>query len=127
MRGILFDDANPVDKRTTFRKNVGIVEDVVRHARSRARLNSRVPVAMGWTENGQVKSGLGSTVDVGTRGCLIVVPQEFGVGQRLELTNLVTNQVCSAVIMWRGHQLRTGWEFGLELQNPPEDFWSIQF
>jgi hypothetical protein len=34
------------------------------------------------------------------------------VGQKLRLVNL-TNQIsCEAVLVWRGHQGRTGWEMG---------------
>jgi len=56
-----------------------------------------------------------------------VVPQGFNVGQKLRLVNL-TNQIsCDAVLVWRGHEGRTGWELGLELQEPSPDFWGLDF
>jgi hypothetical protein len=95
--------------------------------RSSGRLNSRVAVAVEWSEAGQTLRVEGYTVDIGTKGCLVVAPQGFSVGQRLRLINL-TNQISSeAVLVWRGHEGRTGWELGLELQNPSPDFWGLDF
>ena len=95
--------------------------------RTSGRLNSRVAVAVEWNEAGQMLRAEGYTVDIGTKGCLVVAPQRFSVGQKLRLINL-TNQVSSeAVLVWRGHEGRTGWELGLELQNPSPDFWGLDF
>jgi hypothetical protein len=95
--------------------------------RSSGRLNSRVSVAVEWSEAGQTLRVEGYTVDIGTKGCLVVAPHGFSVGQSLRLINL-TNQISSeAVLVWRGHQGRAGWELGLELQNPSPDFWGLDF
>src|SRR5437016_2578327 len=81
-----------------------------RHVRGSGRLNSRVAVAVEWTDAGQNLRAEG-----------------FNVGQKLRLVNL-TNQIsCDAVLVWRGHEGRTGWELGLELQEPSPDFWGLDF
>ena len=95
--------------------------------RSGARLNSRVAVAVEWTDAGQSLRAEGYTVDIGAKGCLAMVPKGFGVGQKLRLVNL-TNQIsCEAILIWRGHEGRAGWELGLELQEPCPDFWGLDF
>ena len=99
----------------------------LRHIRGSGRLNSRVAVAVEWTEAGQSLRSEGYTVDIGAKGCLAVVPQGFPVGQRLRLVNLLNQISCEAVLVWRGHEGRTGWELGLELQEPSPDFWGLDF
>jgi hypothetical protein len=111
---------------------VSLLKDVsceprLRHIRSSGRLNSRVAVAIEWTDGGRSLRAEGYTVDVGAKGCLAVVPQGFAVGQKLRIINL-TNQIsCEAILIWRGHEGRTGWELGLELQEPSPDFWGLDF
>jgi len=97
----------------------------MRHARSSGRLNSRVAVAVEWTDGGESLRAEGYTVDVGAKGCLAVVPQGFAVGQKLRLVSLINQGSCEAVLIWRGHEGRTGWELGLELQEPSPDFWGL--
>src|SRR2546429_9283302 len=98
-----------------------------RQIRGTGRLNSRVAVAVQWADDGQNLRAEGYTVDISAKGCLAVVPKGFNVGQKLRLVNL-TNQIsCEAVLVWRGHEGRTGWELGLELQEPLADFWSLDF
>ena len=98
-----------------------------RHIRGSGRLNSRVAVAVEWTDGGQSLRAEGYTADIGARGCLAVVPQSFGVGQKLRLVNLLNQISCEAILVWRGHEGRAGWELGLELQDPSPDFWSLDF
>lgn len=95
--------------------------------RAGVRVNSRVPVAVEWTESGRVMRAEGYTVDASSKGCLAVVPQGFPVGQRLKLINLINKNACEAVLIWRGHEGRTGWELGLELQGASMDFWGLDF
>src|SRR5207253_2937682 len=98
-----------------------------RQIRGSGRLNSRVAVAVEWTNGGRNLRAEGYTVDISAKGCLAVVPQGFNLGQKLRLVNL-TNQIsCEAVLVWRGHEGRTGWELGLELQEPLADFWGLDF
>jgi hypothetical protein len=102
-------------------------EQVVKHMRGAGRVNSRVPIAVEWAEAGQTRRAEGYTADLGSKGCLAVMPQGFPVGEKLRLVNL-TNQIsCEAILIWRGHEGRTGWELGLELQDPPPDFWGLDF
>jgi hypothetical protein len=96
------------------------------HLRSSVRLNSRVPVMVEWMEDGQLHRESGVTMDVSPKGCLAIVPQGFAVGQKMRLVNKVTGLVSEAVLIWRGHEGRTGWELGLELQEPPADFWGVE-
>lgn len=94
-------------------------------ARSTGRLNSRVAVAIEWNEAGKNLRAEGYTVDISPKGCLAVIPHSFTVGQKLKLINL-TNQIsCEAVLIWRGHEGRAGWELGLALQQPSADFWGL--
>ena len=99
----------------------------LRHARAGGRVNSRVAVAVEWTEEGKSLRAEGYTVDIGAKGCLAVVPQGFPVGQKLRLVNLMNQIACEALLIWRGHEGRTGWELGLELQDPSADFWGLDF
>jgi hypothetical protein len=94
-------------------------------ARSTGRLNSRVAVAVEWSETGQNLRAEGYTADISPKGCLAVVPQCFTVGQKLRLINRINQVSCEAVLVWRGHEGRTGWELGLELQDPSADFWGL--
>ncbi|HET8923842.1 MAG TPA: PilZ domain-containing protein [Candidatus Acidoferrum sp.] len=100
-------------------------ETRISHARSTGRLNSRVAVAIEWSEAGQNLRAEGYTVDISPKGCLAVIPQGFSVGQKLKLVNLINQISCEAILIWRGHEGRTGWELGLELQDPSVDFWGL--
>ena len=102
-------------------------ETRMRDIRRSGRLNSRVAVAVEWADAGRSRRAEGYTIDIGPRGCLAVVPQGFSVGQKLRLVNLINQISCDAVLVWRGHEGRTGWELGLELQEPSADFWGLDF
>ena len=101
-------------------------ETRMKHMRAAARLNSRVAIAVEWTENGRTLRAEGYTVDVSPKGCLAIVPQGFAVGQRLRLINLINKNAGEAVLIWRGHEGRAGWELGLELQGRAGDFWGVE-
>lgn len=95
--------------------------------RAGKRVNSRVPIAIQWQEKGEQHSVQGWTIDIGPKGCLAVVPQGFPIGQKLQLVNMVNKNKTEAVLIWRGHEGRAGWELGLELQDPMEDYWGLDF
>jgi len=59
------------------------------------------------------------------KGCLAVIPQGFAVGQKVRLFNLTNQNSCEAVLVWRGHERRKGWELGLELLDATLDFWGL--
>ena len=107
--------------------NVSNFEPQTEKIRAGVRVNSRLPVAVEWTEAGQTRRAEGKTVDTSTKGCLAVIPQLFAVGQRLRLINLSNQNACEAVLIWRGHEGRAGWELGLELQDASLDFWGLDF
>jgi hypothetical protein len=95
--------------------------------RAGVRVNSRVKIALEWSEAGHVLRAEGYTVDISPKGCLAIVPQGFAVGQKLKLVNLLNKNECEAVLVWRGHEGRAGWELGLELQAPSHEFWGLDF
>jgi hypothetical protein len=107
--------------------NISSFEARMRNNRAGMRVNSRVPVAVERAESGRAMRAEGYTADVSTKGCLAVIPQGFPVGQRLLLVNLINKNACEAVLIWRGHEGRTGWELGLELQEASMDFWGLDF
>ena len=107
--------------------NVSRFDERLQNERAGIRVNSRVPVAVEWAESGHARRAEGHTVDTSTKGCLAVIPQNFPVGQRLLLVNLINKNACEAVLIWRGHEGRTGWELGLELQEASMDFWGVEF
>lgn len=96
-------------------------------ARAGIRVNSRVPLAVEWTEGDKTLRAEGYTVDTSTKGCLAVIPHLLAVGQRLRVINLMNHNVCEAILIWRGHDGRAGWELGLELQGAPMEFWGVDF
>jgi hypothetical protein len=120
-------------ERREFReKIVPLIKDVsyeqrMKKIRAGIRLNSRVAVAVEWAEAGQTLRSEGYTLDISPRGCLAIFPQGFTVGQRLQLINLTNQNTCEAVLVWRGHEGRGGWELGLELQKMPGEFWGVDF
>ena len=99
----------------------------MKHLRAGARVNSRVPITVEWEEANARHSVTGYTVDIAPRGCLAIVPQGFAVGQRLRVLNMVNQQTAEAILIWRGHEGRTGWELGLELQDADQAFWGVEF
>src|SRR5271165_614524 len=101
-------------------------EERMKYTRAVARINSRVNLAVEWSEDGRSLRAEGFSVDVSAKGCLAIVPQGFAVGQKLRVVNMLNNKVADATLIWRGHEGRQGWELGLELLNAPESFWGIE-
>ena len=99
----------------------------MKQIRAGTRVNSRVPITVEWEEAKARHEVQGYTVDVGPKGCLAIVPQGFAIGQKLRLVNLVTKEKAEAVLIWRGHEGRSGWELGLELVGAGEEFWGVDF
>ena len=100
---------------------------MLQYMRSGARVNSRVRLELQWSEAGAVHTVEGYTVDISPKGCLAVAPQGFAVGQKLKLRNTSNHKEADALLIWRGHEGRTGWELGLELVSPPAEFWGVEF
>jgi hypothetical protein len=91
------------------------------------RVNSRVNIAVEWAVSQETKRAEGYTMDISPKGCLAIIPQALTVGQELRLVNLLSGVSCPALMIWRGHEVGKGWELGLELVNPPMDFWDLDF
>jgi hypothetical protein len=100
---------------------------MLQYMRAGKRVNSRVRVFVQWDESGQTHQTEGYTVDISPKGCLAIVPQGFAIGQKLRLRNGSNSQQSEAILIWRGHEGRSGWELGLELLNPPAEFWGVDF
>lgn len=102
-------------------------EERGKHIRGTGRLNSRVPVAIEWTEAGRLLRAEGYTKDIGPKGCLAMVSQGFVLGQKMRVINLINQVSSEAILIWRGHEGPAGWELGIELQEPSPDFWGLDF
>jgi hypothetical protein len=89
------------------------------------RVNSRVRIALEWEAGGETRRGEAETRVVGPYGCLVVIPQNLDLDQRIQLINLVNRQANPAVIVWRGNERAEGWELGVELINPEMGFWGL--
>ena len=98
---------------------------MLQYIRAGARVNSRVQVQLEWKEGGTTHTAEGFTVDISPKGCMAIAPQGLAVGQKMRLKNLSNQKECDATLIWRGHEGRTGWELGLELEHTPEDFWGV--
>lgn len=100
----------------------------VKQKRRGIRLNSRVPVAIEWQQNGArpLCREEGFTRVVGPYGCLVVLRASLDVDQSLRIVNLATSEMNSAVIVWKGHERADGWELGIELIHPTMDFWGLE-
>ena len=90
-----------------------------------ARVNSRVPVAIEWDLGGTLRREEAQTRVVGPYGCLVVLRQCLDVDQQIRVTNLVSRQSNSAVVVWRGSERTEGWELGIELMDPEMNFWGL--
>ncbi len=101
----------------------------VKYQRKRrgVRLNSRVPVAIEWQgQEGKSYRAEAHTRVVGPYGCLVVVPRDLNVDQRIRLTNLASRRSNQAVVVWKGHERAEGWELGIELIEPEMGFWGLE-
>jgi hypothetical protein len=110
----------------SVQREVNYALKVLEYTRAGARMNSRVPVRLEWQEGGTAHAVSGFTVDISAKGCMVIAPQGFVVGQKLRIRNGSNLKESDATLIWRGHEGRTGWELGLELIQPPEEFWGVE-
>jgi hypothetical protein len=97
----------------------------IEEKRRGVRLNSRVPVIVEWQDAaGTVFQAKGFTRTVGLYGCLVVLPQELSTTQQVRLVNTATETENPGIVVWKG-QRADGWEVGIELTEPPMDFWGL--
>lgn len=107
-------------------ENARATTPVGREKRRGERVNSRVPIAVEWSAGGQLLRNDAQTRVVGPYGCMAIVPSELAVKQSIQLTNMVSRQSNSAVVVWCGQKHPEGWELGIELLNPQMGFWEIE-
>jgi|SRR3954452_1695014 hypothetical protein len=98
-----------------------------KHTRSGPRMNSQVPVALEWTEDGRLSRTKGKTIDISPKGCFVVVSEGLVAGQQVQLVNLVNGNRCQAQVVRQGQQTPSGWELGMQLENQMDDFWGLDF
>jgi PilZ domain len=101
--------------------------DEGKHGRFGSRLNSRVPVAIQWIEDGKCLTVEARTTDISSSGCFVVAPQPILVGQRIRLTNLVNSKESDAHVVRHGQQSGSNWELGIQLESQLDDFWGLEF
>ena len=101
--------------------------DEGKHGRLGSRLNSRVPVAIQWIEDGKSLTVEARTTDISASGCFVVAPQPILIGQRVRLTNLVNGNECGAQIVRHGQQTASRWDLGIKLEKPSDEFWGLEF
>lgn len=89
------------------------------------RVNSQVRVAVEWDSSGELRRGEAHTRVVGPYGCMVVIPHNLEVNQRIQVTNMVSSLSNPAVVVWRGKERAEGWELGIELINPQMNFWGL--
>ena len=91
------------------------------------RLNSRVAVAIEWQDT-DAKAACREealTRVVGPYGCLVVLRRNLAIEQSLRVVNIATKETNPAQIVWKGNERPDGWELGIELIQPPMDFWGM--
>src|SRR5579864_4227091 len=91
------------------------------------RLNSRVPVAIEWEDgtDGTLHEEAITRV-VSPYGCLLVLPQDLAMEQSLLVRNVARQASIPGIVVWKGNKRSEGWELGIELVQPPEDFWGFE-
>jgi len=90
------------------------------------RMNSRVPVSIEWEEaQGQRVRSKAFTCVVNPYGCLVVLPENLAIDQQVLVINMVSEQTIAGTVVWRGNLRDEGWELGIELSQPPADFWGL--
>jgi hypothetical protein len=82
-------------------------------------------VALEWDMGGELRRREAHTRVVGPYGCLVVMPQNLEAQQHIQLTNLVSSETNSAVVVWCGQQRTEGWELGIEMVSPQMNFWGL--
>jgi hypothetical protein len=91
------------------------------------RLNSRVPVGVEWQDaKGAKHRKQAFTCVVGSYGCLVVLPENLPLEQRVRVVNLTNEQALPGTVVWKGSMRTEGWELGVELAQPPMDFWGLE-
>lgn len=100
--------------------------DATAEKRRGVRMNSRVPVGVEWEASGRKIRNRAFTCVVSSYGCLVVLPENLAIDQQVVVVNLVNEQTIPGTVVWRGSFRDGGWELGIELTQPPMDFWGLE-
>ena len=99
----------------------------VAEKRRGVRMNSRVPVGVEWeSPEGEKLRHQAFTCVVSSYGCLVVLPDDLPLEQPVRVVNLTNEQALSGIVVWKGNVRDEGWELGIELNQPPMDFWGLE-
>ena len=99
----------------------------IRDRRRGNRMNSRVPIRLEWQAGKKNAAVDGHTRTVNHYGCMVVLEHDLHLEQRVALTNLARHSSNAAVIVWKSEpRPEGGWEYGLELVAPENDFWGLE-
>jgi len=91
------------------------------------RVNSQVPLAVGWIEDGQPFSLQARTLDVSLSGCLLQAPRPIILGQPVRLINLINGLEANAIVVRHGQHDGATWELGIQFEKPSNQFWGLEF
>ena len=92
-----------------------------------ARMNSRVPVGVEWEDSrGRKIRNQAFTCVVSSYGCLVVLPESLSLDQQVLVVNMSSERAIPGTVVWRGNLREEGWELGIELSQPPMDFWGLE-
>jgi hypothetical protein len=98
----------------------------IQEKRRGVRMNSRVPVVIEWQNaTGEKLTAPAFTRIVGPYGCMVVLPHSLSLDQQVQVINTATGQANAAIIVSKGNKGSDGWELGIELVQPPFDFWGL--
>jgi hypothetical protein len=100
--------------------------DQGQHTRTGKRVNSRVPIAIRWSEDGQPFTIEAKTIDTSSSGCLAIASQGIVIGQAVQLVNLINGNECDARVVRHGQQVGSTWELGIQLDAPSDEFWGLE-
>lgn len=91
------------------------------------RMNSRVPVSVEWADSqGRKIRSRAFTCVVNSYGCLVVLAENLALDQQVQVINMANEQTIPGTVVWRGSLRDEGWELGIELSQPPMDFWGLE-
>jgi hypothetical protein len=99
--------------------------DQGQHTRTGKRVNSQVPIAIRWTEDGRPLTIEAKTIDTSSSGCLAIASQGIEVGQAIQLVNLINGNECNARVVRHGQRAGSTWELGIQLDAPSDEFWGL--
>jgi hypothetical protein len=110
----------------SFSQQSSLTPKIERKRRGR-RMNSRVPVTIEWQEaaGGTCREQAYTRV-IGPYGCMVVMTKGLSVEQHLRVVNQATEQANQGKVVWKGGQQSEGFELGIELTQPPMDFWGFE-